>query len=79
MAKLTAGWTWAFCQLWLCWALMAPLLADNNRQEHKAQSICPMRYVTYGVGSDLHTFKKEFDICSQSQELTGHSIDRVIM
>lgn len=61
MANITAGWTWAFCQLWLCWALAITIIHDK---QPSTKHVCPSLRIVHGVGSDLRTYQKEVDLCS---------------
>ena len=63
MADLIAGWTLAFCQLWLCWALAMPIIQDKPPA---VNHVCPSLRIVHGVGSDLRTYQKEVDLCSNT-------------
>lgn len=51
---------------WLVWALVAPIVATAGRHE-QARHDCPHILVTHGVGSDLRTYSKPRDLCSQNR------------
>lgn len=70
MPNLVAGWLNFWCLLWLCWAVMAPIVADKAHELKSAsapqQHICPLLDISHGVGSDLKTFVKVQDLCQSS-------------
>lgn len=66
MPKLIAQWWIAMLTTWLVWALVAPIVATAGRYE-QARHDCPHILVTHGVGSDLRTYSKPMDLCSQNR------------
>lgn len=64
MPNLIAGHLCAYCLLWLCWATMAPVVAEAARVEPVRQHVCPYIQISHGVGSDLKTFTKAKDLCA---------------
>ena len=66
MPKLIAQWWIAMLTTWLVWALVAPIVATAGRYE-QARHDCPHIRVTHGVGSDLRTYSKARDLCSQNR------------
>lgn len=66
MPKLIAQWWVAMLTTWLVWALVAPIVATAGRYE-QARHDCPHIRVTHGIGSDLRTYSKPRDLCSQSR------------
>jgi len=66
MPKLIAQWWIAMLTTWLVWALVAPIVASAGRYE-QARHDCPHIRVTHGVGSDLRTYSKPRDLCSQNR------------
>lgn len=66
MPKLIAQWWIAMLTTWLVWALVAPIVASAGRYE-QAHHDCPHIRVTHGVGSDLRTYSKPRDLCSQNR------------
>ena len=66
MTKLIAQWWIAMLTPWLVWALVAPIVASAGRYE-QARHECPHIRVTHGVGSDLRTYRKPRDLCSQNR------------
>lgn len=66
MPKLIAQWWIAMLATWLVWALLAPIVASAGRNE-QARHDCPKLKVTHGVGSDLRTYSKPRDLCSQNR------------
>ena len=67
MPRLIAGWTVAYCLLWLCWVLAAPVIAESVRHQAKPQHLCPMIQVRHGIGPNLKTYAKGVDLCSTSR------------
>jgi hypothetical protein len=53
----------AICTAWLCWAVLAPIVADKARAEPTQQNICPMPAIKHGIGPDLRTWTKSRDLC----------------
>jgi hypothetical protein len=65
LSRRIAGDMMAICTVWLCWVLLAPIVADRGRAEPAQQHICPMLLVTHGIGPDLKTYTEARDLCSQ--------------
>lgn len=65
IARLAAGHTVAIMTLWLCWALMAPIVAEKARAAPQEQTVCPWLILRHGVGGDLKTFTRVRDACSR--------------
>jgi hypothetical protein len=65
LSRRIAGDVMAICTAWLCWAVLAPIVADKARVDPPRQHICPMLVITHGVGSDLRTYTDVRDLCSE--------------
>lgn len=63
VSRLIAGHCLAYCLIWLCWALAAPIVAEAARVEPKPDAICPWLQIRHGVGSDLKTYIRVRDLC----------------
>lgn len=53
----------AICTVWLCWAVLAPIVAERAWIEQPRQHVCPLLVIKHGVGSDLKTYTKVRDLC----------------
>ena len=67
MPKLIAGWWIAMLTTWLVWALVAPVTFEARKVIQPIDYNCPSIRVTHGVGSDLRTYSKASDLCSQNR------------
>lgn len=65
-AQRAAGDTAAFCTLFLTWALLAPVVAGPI-QPAAVPHNCPSPQVRHGVGSDLRSYQRTVDLCSQAR------------
>lgn len=65
VSGLIAGHLLAYCLIWLCWAVGAPIVAEVTRVKPVAQHLCPYPLIRHGVGSDLRTTIKVRDLCAQ--------------
>lgn len=63
-SRLLAGWSFALGLIWLCWVLMAPIVAEHNYRPPVSQHLCPMIKVTHGIGPDLKTYTRAVDRCA---------------
>ena len=64
MSRLIAGQCVAFCTVWLCWALLAPIVAGPIPAPAVQPMRCPMVRVMHEVGSDLRVRAIGRDLCS---------------
>lgn len=64
-SRRIAGDLIAICTVWLVWAVLSPIIAERARIDPPLQHICPMLSIKHGVGSDLKTWTKAKDVCSQ--------------
>lgn len=52
---------------WIVWALVAPITFEARKVIQPIDYNCPSIRVTHGVGSDLRTYSKPRDLCSQNR------------
>lgn len=63
MPSLIAGHLAAYCLVWLCWAVGAPIVAEAARIEPPRHHICPLLQIRHGVGGNLKTYTRVRDLC----------------
>lgn len=62
LSKRIAGDCVAFCAVWLCWTVLAPIVAGPIIQPLVLHN-CPAPRTIHGVGADLRTYAKRVDQC----------------
>lgn len=67
MPKLIAQWWIAMLTTWLVWAMVAPITFEARKVIQPIDYNCPSPAITHGVGSDLRTYSKARDLCSQNR------------
>lgn len=64
--KRLPGWLVFAILLWLCWAVLAPMVAGPIREpKTELNAICPSPGRVHGVGGNLKTTVREVDWCAQ--------------